>query len=308
MQNKISILMATYNGEHYIKSQINSLRQQTYSNWILYIQDDGSCDNTIKIIKEYMKYDDRIILLENNKKQGVGMNFLSMLKYVNTDYAIFCDQDDIWLERKIEFMVNFANKNEMSISPLPSILYTDGYPYIDDTNEIIFSSISTNHAKKLKDFLFFNGGYQGCSILFNKAMVMLLRDYNDYIHHHDDLISLAAHSLGNVYFLPQKLMLYRQHSKAVTGNKKFKYNYFTHNNSVDYLLSLSHHKCKLAFYKNFNHRMDIENKKIFDSYILFSSNDKNINDIFILLKNKFTLGGSRIKLLIKYFIRKKFSQ
>ncbi len=309
VQNKtVAILMATYNGGKHIENQILSLQQQTYKNWELYIQDDGSSDDTLNIIRKLKSYDERINIVDNNKKkQGAGRNFLSLVKNVHTDYAIFCDQDDIWLENKLSSMVQYAEEKELANSSQPSIVYADGYAYYDNTGEIDFSGISHNHADSLGDYLFFNGGYQGCSILFNRAMVSFIKNYNGYIHLHDDIVSLAAHALGNVYFLPKKLMLYRQHAAAVTGAKSF-------NNSlvsklfsnVNYLLSMKHYRVKESFYKNYGALLSQDNKKIFEYYIKFCSSSNTLREFKYLYLGGFRINKSKLKLFCKFILRRKF--
>lgn len=87
MEYRVEILMATYNGEKYIKEQINSIINQTYTNWKLLIRDDGSKDKTVEIIKEYEKKDDRIKLLEDNKGNlGFIKNLLSFLIKMRIDW------------------------------------------------------------------------------------------------------------------------------------------------------------------------------------------------------------------------------
>ncbi|MBR4154305.1 MAG: glycosyltransferase [Paludibacteraceae bacterium] len=97
----VAILMATYNGAKYLREQIDSLFVQTYRDWTLYIQDDGSKDATLDIIKEYS--DERIVLVDVGlTRQGAGMNFMSLLNMVESEYYMFCDQDDVWFEDKME--------------------------------------------------------------------------------------------------------------------------------------------------------------------------------------------------------------
>ena len=111
MDSKIEILMATYNGEKYIREQIDSIISQTYSNWTLLIRDDVSKDDTVKIIKEYEKKDKRIKLLEDNKGNlGFVKNFEELLKNSSEDFIMFSDQDDYWLEDKIEKYINELKK------------------------------------------------------------------------------------------------------------------------------------------------------------------------------------------------------
>lgn len=311
VQNQtIAILMATFNGSKYIENQILSLQQQTYKNWKLYIQDDGSTDDTLNIIKKIMSYDERINIVSNGKtKQGAGKNFLSLSENIDSDYAIFCDQDDIWLENKVSDMVAYANSFNLSISVKPSIVYADGYAFYDNDGEIDFSGISHNHADSLKDFLFFNGGYQGCSILFNRAMISFIKNYKGYIHLHDDIVSLAAHALGHVYFLPKKLMLYRQHSNAVTGTKSFKNSLISKMfSNVNYLLSKKHYNVKESFYRNYGHLLSPENKKTFDYYIKFCTSKSFVKEAKILFIGGFRINKSKMKLYSKFLLRRKFDE
>ena len=100
----IDILMATYNGERYISEQIESILNQTYKNWKLYIRDDGSKDNTISIIRDFEKQYPNKIILVKDKKNGLGAkcNFAELMKYSKQEYCMFSDQDDIWIDNKIE--------------------------------------------------------------------------------------------------------------------------------------------------------------------------------------------------------------
>ncbi len=309
MQNKtVTILMATYNGGEYIRNQLLSLQQQKLSSWKLFIQDDGSIDNTIEIIKSFQRNDDRINLVENpTPHQGAGKNFLSLVKYSNTEYTIFCDQDDIWLENKISDMVAHAEKHNMAENKHPSIVYADGYAFSDETGDIDFSGISHNHAADLNGFLFFNGGYQGCSIMFNQSMVRFLTDYRGAVHLHDDITSLAAHALGEVYFLPKKLMLYRQHAKAVTGLKSFNNKLISKLRSeVNYLLSKKHFIVKESFFENYKSELAAERKETFRLFIDFGHAHNKLDQLMYLIRGHFKINNSFMKLLVKFILRRKF--
>lgn len=309
MQNKtVTILMATYNGSAHLKNQLLSLQQQKFSAWTLYVQDDGSNDDTIEIIKQFQSNDARINLIENTTpRQGAGKNFLSLVKYSNSEYTIFCDQDDIWLENKISDMVEHAEKFNLADNTHPSIVYADGYAFSDESGEIDFSGISHNHATDLNGFLFFNGGYQGCSIMFNRAMVRFLSEYKGVIHLHDDITSLAAHALGEVYFLPKKLMLYRQHAKAVTGMKSFNGKLISKINSeVNYLLSKKHFMVKESFFENYKSQLSPEKEKTFLYFIEFGRAQSKLTQLQYLTRGRFTLNNSFTKLLAKFILRRKF--
>jgi len=104
----IDILLSTYNGEQYLRNQIESIINQTYKNWRLLIRDDGSQDKTIEILEYYLrKHKDKIVLIEDGQKHlGASKSFFRLLGYSDAKYIMFCDQDDVWLPYKIEKTYN----------------------------------------------------------------------------------------------------------------------------------------------------------------------------------------------------------
>lgn len=108
--------MATYNGELYIEEQINSILTQTYQDYTLYIQDDGSKDKTVEIIKSYSLAHENVVYVDNGlTKQGAGQNFMTLLNCVESDYYMFADQDDVWLPFKIELSLGQMKNIEQKI-------------------------------------------------------------------------------------------------------------------------------------------------------------------------------------------------
>ena len=121
----IAILMATYNGEKYLREQIDSLLAQTCCDWTLYIQDDGSKDATLDIIKSYD--DERIVLVDVGlTRQGACMNFMSLLNMVESEYYMFCDQDDVWFEDKVELSYMRMKEEELKYGiDRPILVFSD---------------------------------------------------------------------------------------------------------------------------------------------------------------------------------------
>lgn len=112
----IAILLCTYNGEKFLEEQLDSIANQTYTNWSLYVSDDGSTDGTIHKIECFKsKFPPGKVTLLQGPKQGFAKNFLSLIKrnYTAADFFAFCDQDDIWfadkLERSIKRLSNSAS-------------------------------------------------------------------------------------------------------------------------------------------------------------------------------------------------------
>ena len=112
IENKrIDILMATYNGEKYLVEQLDSIINQTYRNWNLLIRDDNSTDKTLEIIQNYHKKDKRIKILKDNKGNlGIVRNFEELLKSSESEFIMFSDQDDIWVENKLDMYLKMIEK------------------------------------------------------------------------------------------------------------------------------------------------------------------------------------------------------
>ena len=302
----IDILMATFNGGKYLRNQLFSLQQQTYEDWELWVRDDGSTDQTLEIVREFAQRDLRIHLVEDKlgKKLGPGKSFLELTRYSMADYVIFCDQDDIWFEKKLEILQEYATNNFNS--EIPSLVYCDGYGYSDKEGIIMIDGISRLHAQHLKDFLFFNAGYQGCSMLFNKKLCTLAAAYRaDYFFMHDDIVSLLAHVFGVVSFLPKKLMLYRQHGKNVTGNIEAGISPFIRRalQKDAFVISKHHYKEKEAFYAAYQVDLSENAKDLFKAFFLYPKLGR-IGRVFLIVRYGFSLGGNKGKLIVKSLVRK----
>ena len=124
----IEILMATYNGEKYISEQIDSIINQTCKNWKLLIRDDGSQDKTLEILEEYEKRDERINILRDIKGNlGFVKNFEELLKNSSEEFIMFSDQDDYWLENKLEVYSNELNKFSKEELEKPLLLHSNSF-------------------------------------------------------------------------------------------------------------------------------------------------------------------------------------
>jgi len=306
---RIDILMATYNGGKYIANQLYSLQMQTHSDWRLWVRDDGSTDNTVSIIQRFAYVDSRInLIIEGSGNMlGPGKNFMGLIQNADSKYVLFCDQDDVWFEKKIELMVLYAESTFKH--NMPCLVYSDGYLYQDSDGDILLHRMSNPYAANINDLLFMNAGYHGCTMLFNSHLSDLLKNYKaDYFYMHDDVVTLLAYILGKVYYLPKVLMLYRQHNSNVTDKIAFGVidkirRWFNLNTFV---LSHNHYKEKKSFFDAYCSVMDIADYKLFEAYLSFP-NKGYLSRIYLIIRHRFSIGGYRVRLIIKAMIRSPIS-
>jgi len=223
--NGISVAIATYNGELYIKAQIESILNQTrFPNEII-IVDDFSTDQTIEIIIELQKMYPIIKYFINNKNIGPVESFKIAISKCIFPYIALSDQDDIWEKNKLSMSFNCLKKVENTEKPC--IVFSD-LQLIDEKNKTIGSSFWELQKFKpqcvnFRDILIGNIA-TGCTILMNKKMKCEIDKMPSDVTMHDHWISIIAYGIGNVGIIDEKLVKYRVHEGSVT--QKFKLSYY----------------------------------------------------------------------------------
>lgn len=218
---KVAVLMSTYNGEKYIKEQLDSIFSQVDVLLDLYIRDDGSTDTTMDIIHSYIERGKTIINLTDGKRLGSGQSFMSLLYYVSKreyQYYAFADQDDIWLSEKLIKAISFI---ENDVSPVlycsNQIIYENGVQKglrFSDTPDLSFEGHITMNL------------LSGCTMVFNGALAKYLTSGQfppkDIIEHrlHDSWVFIICMLQGRVVYDSNSYILYRIHEKNVVGLKK----------------------------------------------------------------------------------------
>lgn len=220
--DKIAVLMATYNGEKYICQQIDSILSQTCKDWELYIHDDGSTDNTIAAVESYVeKYPDKIHLIDGKSTGGAKYNFFYMFGQVEAPYYMTCDQDDVWLEKKIELtydkMLAIEDKAD-----IPCLVYTELRVVDSELNTIAdtmseYQSLDC-HKHTINQFILQNS-VTGCTMMVNRALrdKMLHITNIDNTIMHDWWAALVAAQFGKTAFIDEPTILYRQHGDNSLG-------------------------------------------------------------------------------------------
>lgn len=203
----ISVCLTTYNGEKYIKEQLNSILPQLKQDDEVIISDDGSTDNTIIILESYN--DARFKIYKNNFK-NVVTNFEFVINKSKGDYIFLSDQDDIWHPSKIkEFMNVFSENIEVT-------LLISNLQLIDkDGNNIYREFYKNNFTDKLFNNIIQNN-FIGCSMAFRKEAKNFILPFPKKMAMHDWWIGTCSIIFGKVVYIDKKLIFYRRHDNNVT--------------------------------------------------------------------------------------------
>lgn len=217
---EVTLLMATYNGMHFIREQLDSLLSQTYTKWKLVIRDDGSKDKTVDIINEYISRHTNISLIINDTSlKGACANFAGLFDIAiqdnNIRYIMFCDQDDIWKPEKIQTSINAMLAMEQEYPRQPVLIYGD-FELIDSEGKYMPGEFKLKTDLQLKNLLSFNSVY-GCTTILNRELVDKIGAIPADAINHDYWIALVACMFKSQY-LPHKLLKYRQHTNNASGN------------------------------------------------------------------------------------------
>lgn len=218
----ISIALATYNGERYIRQQLESIMFQTLPFDELVVCDDGSTDRTVDIVKSFK--DDRIKIYQNRINLGYIKNFSKAISKTNGDYIFLSDQDDIWVPEKLKIMMDFIQeKRACLVCTGCSMIDADGKNIINKADFQINPLIKnfTGPYRELSTFdLAFGNVAQGCTYCFRKEVKdVFLRVGNEEVIH-DYQLALISSVVGKAFYLNRKLIKYRLHGTNAIGLKK----------------------------------------------------------------------------------------
>jgi len=204
--NKISVCMATYNGEKYIRQQLGSILGQIGESDEIIISDDSSSDRTIEIIKNFD--DKRIRLLEDNRFHSPAYNFENALEKATGDIIFLSDQDDIWLENKVKIMMGLLQQYELVVSDC--IIINENEDILQES----FFKIRGSKKGLLNNLV--KNSYVGCCMAFNRRILDIALPFPDKLPMHDMWIGMIGELYGKTYFCDQKLVKYRRHDHSAS--------------------------------------------------------------------------------------------
>lgn len=234
MNECVDVLVATCNGEKYVKEQIESILNQTYKNIRVIVSDDKSDDSTQEILKELAKNDSRLTLNLQQERLGVVGNFEFLLKQVQSKYYMLSDQDDFWLPEKIEKTVQKLEEDDSDF------VFGD-LEVVDQDLNTIYPSFGDFMLlnRKIKKYI---GTYKlnylyncvtGCTVLGKKEYIekiLPIPTISKYLIH-DHWMGLMMSIYGKCSYIEEKYIKYRQHGNNQVGTNKLSHK-FTKMNDV----------------------------------------------------------------------------
>lgn len=229
MKKSIAILLATHNSEKYLSAQLDSLFKQSYDNFTITISDDCSTDDTLLIINEYMKEHDNISLIKSDMPlKSAQANFWFLLKNApESDYYMFCDHDDVWMDKKIELTLNKMLEID---GEFPALVHSDLSVADKDINVISSSMFAMQKLPKVQKLggALIQNNVTGCTVMINSHLRRLALKKQDATNMlmHDWYLSILCLATGKIGFVDEGLIYYRQHGNNEVGAKdagKFSY-------------------------------------------------------------------------------------
>lgn len=215
-ENKIAILLGAYNAEKYIEEQLLSVVSQTYEDYTLYIRDDDSTDNTLSIIKEFSEKYDNIVLIEDDLGNlGCNGNYFHLLLIVESEYYMFCNADDFWVDSKISLSIKEMLDSKKKYAGLPVIIHSDLAITNANLNIIHNSWWDTNNLDPSKITSYNEFGVcntiAGATMLFNKEVKDITYPVSCFAPFFDHWMALKTKEYGGVTIpIYQSLVYYRQ--------------------------------------------------------------------------------------------------
>jgi len=209
---KVQILMSTYNGEEFIREQLDSILAQDYPDVDILIRDDGSSDDTFVILKEYEETHSNITAYQG-ENVGVNKSFFELLKKCNpkAEYIGFCDQDDYWLPEKIEKAVEQLEKMKgpALYCGTKTLVNENLEPFEDQQDPHLVPGFGNAVVESI---------CSGCTTLMNKELVDIIKErLPEDVIHHDWWCYMVATYLGTMYYDENSYIYYRQHANNEVG-------------------------------------------------------------------------------------------
>lgn len=212
----ISIILPTYNGEQFLKKQLESIFLQTCQDFELIVADDASTDATLEILKSYSDRDNFYFYVNHNN-QGFISNFCSAMKKAKGQYIVPCDQDDIWLPDKLDALLAEVDDHLLVYSNSELIDENDNLLGKDLLQLLKINCISGNNFRAF----YYSNCVTAHTMLFRRELLAYVDTLPETVYH-DHWLAFIASRLGTIHYVDKKLVRYRRHGSSVTTTVKKK--------------------------------------------------------------------------------------
>lgn len=301
--DKIGIILSTYNGAKYVAAQLDSLLRQTYSNWVCYIRDDGSKDETLAILASYFARDSRFTFVDAiSGNMGLNPSHYYLISITTENYVAMCDQDDIWDDNKLEVSLHKLKQIETA-KKIPALVHTNSIVVDSNLNVMRDCFIGKRGLKKGLNGIVFANSAQGGSILINAS----LRDvaiHTPPVLPYDYHLAIIANLTGARAFIPQTLLKYRQHaaSSIAIGDSNLNNQPNKTGYSISLLLSLNNYSRMKQDFKKI--AVSTQAKfDLLDYYYLFEGKSR-LRKLMIYAKNRYPFYRKKDTLSFIYLLIK----
>lgn len=212
----VMVIMSTYNGERFIREQIDSILNQENCQVGIYVRDDGSTDRTVEILSAYRKNGVLDYCVGKNLKPAKSF-LTALIDTKQADYYAFADQDDIWEKDKLYSAIHTL---EMNPQPNVPLLYCSNLTVVDSDKKMIKEKLLPDKiVKDYQQLLVRSPHIFGCTEVFNNELCNIIRKNGvpENLIMHDLWVALIAASCGKIIYDNTAHMKYRQHGDNHTG-------------------------------------------------------------------------------------------
>lgn len=260
-KKKVCILLSTYNGEKYLREQLESLLLQEDVELTIVARDDGSKDSTLQILEEYSKKDERVTYFVGDNVGPAQSFFDLIIKSPDADYYAFCDQDDVWDSDKLKIAVRFLEKED---NTKPNMYYSN-LRIVDQDLKFYRLSHAEPSVQENKYSVLTEDMATGCTVVFNRTTAEYVRTGSpEYCSMHDTWIYMICKFFGKTIYDFDAHISYRQHGNNVVGTylgKKTKDIYIARIKRLFDRNLQPRYNNACNFYKTFGHLLSPKDKE-----------------------------------------------
>ncbi|WP_367566818.1 glycosyltransferase family 2 protein [Lacrimispora sp.] len=290
----VSVLLASYNGEKYIREQMDSILNQTFPDLKVVVSDDLSTDRTPDIIRKYEEqYPDRVKSLKNEESSGSAQNnFFRLLSAVSDEYIMLCDQDDVWVADKVEITLKEMKRLEDDYGKdIPLLVHSD-LSVVDEKGRVLHKSMAEYqkiavHDNRLSHYLVENN-ITGNTVMINRAFLPFLTHKPEESMMHDWWLGLLAGCFGKISYIDRPLVLYRQHGSNQLGSQSGMEQYANRSHNREKVRENYRKMFKQAevFLNCYQKDLSIEQREILEHFIQIPDKSRG-EKIYTIWKYKF---------------------